>query len=368
VSSPRSAGLIAVVTAMASLTVISSSAVAEARTGAPPSSGSTSGGARDAAREPTSLIELRREAQKATADLEAATQALVKRQKILGASQKRLTQKLAALQVADRELSKAREPLSNMVEYLYQQPAGGNLNIFFSGGDTSGLRAMSDMTHLVDGRNMVFEDTGKLFQKQERLAADAQELRATNLLQEAQLNTEIDTLKKRSAKIVKSLTATLRKLGVRIKKKDQDTACDPTKVNITAQFANGLLPSAYLCPLPQRGYELRADAAIAFVALNEAYRRRFGTAMCVSSSYRSLGAQQAVYYQRPGLAAIPGRSNHGLGLAVDLCGGVQVFRSVQFNWLEANSKKYGFIHPAWAYSSPFEPWHWEYDPKIGSVL
>lgn len=90
--------------------------------------------------------------------------------------------------------------------------------------------------------------------------------------------------------------------------------------------------------------------------------------MCVTDSYRSLGEQQAVFYRRPGFAAVPGRSNHGLGLAVDLCGGVDRFRSPQFNWLEANGKRFGWIHPEWAYSSPFEPWHWEYDPKLGSLL
>ena len=68
-----------------------------------------------------------------------------------------------------------------------------------------------------------------------------------------------------------------------------------------------------------------------------------------------------------GLAAVPGRSNHGLGLAVDLCGGVERFRSPEFNWMEQNGKKYGWIHPDWAYSSPFEPWHWEYDPKVDAL-
>jgi LAS superfamily LD-carboxypeptidase LdcB len=60
------------------------------------------------------------------------------------------------------------------------------------------------------------------------------------------------------------------------------------------------------------------------------------------------------------MAAVPGHSNHGYGTAVDLCGGVQNQGSAQFNWLRANSRKYEWFHPSWAYSSPFEPWHWEY--------
>jgi LAS superfamily LD-carboxypeptidase LdcB len=123
-----------------------------------------------------------------------------------------------------------------------------------------------------------------------------------------------------------------------------------------------------LCPLQQKGFSLRADATIAFVSLNEAYRQRFGKPMCVTDAYRSLAEQQSIYYRRPGFAAVPGRSNHGLGLAVDLCGGVERAGSAEFVWMEKNSKRYGWFHPSWAYSSPFEPWHWEYDPKIDKLL
>ena len=105
---------------------------------------------------------------------------------------------------------------------------------------------------------------------------------------------------------------------------------------------------------------MRADAALAFYNLNAAYKRRFGTQMCLTDSYRPLAEQQQIYSQRPGMAAVPGHSNHGYGTAVDLCGGVQSEGSAEFNWLQANSKRYEWFHPSWAYSSPFEPWHWEY--------
>lgn len=364
-ASPRSAGLIAVVMVVTSL-VGASSAEAEARAGAGVDLVGERG--RDPKKDPVDLNGLRREAQKATADIEAATKALVGRQKALDESQKQLVAKLNDLQVADRELAKVRQPLSELVQSLYQAPAGTDFSNLFSGEEEVTLRAMSDATHLAEGRNQVFADSGKVYQEHERLATEAQELRAANLLQEAQLNAEIDTLRKRSHKLVKNLTTALQKAGVRLNKQNRATGCDPTRIATAAEYPNGLLPKAYLCPLPGKGHQLRADAAISFAALNEAYRRQFGKSMCITSSYRSLGAQQSVYYQRPGLAAIPGKSNHGLGLAVDLCGGVETFRSPQFNWLEANSKKYGFIHPDWAYSNPFEPWHWEYDPKIGSAL
>ncbi|MDH2430472.1 D-alanyl-D-alanine carboxypeptidase family protein [Sphaerisporangium sp. TRM90804] len=337
------------------------------------SSGTTgreSGGASRPKVNPGKLTELRREAEKSSKELAEATKALEKRQATLAESDKELKAKLQQLQVATVELSKVRKPLADLVQSLYQAPAGGDVVPFLSSEDDSAtLRAMSDMTYLVSGRDEVLEDAGRLYQEQQKLAAQAQELRSTKLLVEAQLGAEVDTLRKRSATVVKSLSQTLVKLGVRINQGGRTgAACDPTNVDEAAGYPNGLLPKSGLCPLQQRGHELRADAAIAFVALNEAYRRQFGRPMCVTDSYRNLADQQSVFYRRPGFAAVPGRSNHGLGLAVDLCGGVDQFRSAQFNWLEANGKKFGWIHPEWAYSSPFEPWHWEYDPKIGSLL
>lgn len=360
-ASPRSAGLIAVV--MVATSLVAEASTAEA--GAKVAVGATNETeAQRSEQDPNTLLELRRQAQKATADIEAATRALVNRQKALEESQKKLAAKLNQLQQANRELARMREPLSELVQSLYQVPTIGGLSSFMSGNEQASLRAMSDATHLVAARNQMLEESGKAFQERERLAAEAQELRAANLLQEAQLNAEIDMLRKRSQKLVDNLTKALQKAGVRLNRQARKTGCNPSLVSTAAQYPNGLLPQAYLCPLPNtKGHQLRADAAIAFAAMNEAYRKRFGRPLCVTSSYRSLGAQQAVYYQRPGLAAIPGKSNHGFGLAVDLCGGVEVFRSPQFNWMEANSKKFGFIHPDWAYRSPFEPWHWEYDPS-----
>lgn len=320
--------------------------------------------------DPGKLNTLRRDAEKSSQALAQATKALEQRQTTLAKADKELKGKLDQLRTATVELSKVRQPLADLVQSLYQEPSGGDMAPFFSGEDeATSLRALSDMTYIVSGRDKVLADAGRLYQAQQKLAGEAQDLRATKLLVEAQLTAEIDTLRKRSATVVKSLSQTLSKLGVRVNRGGRSgAACDPTRIGNAAQYPNGLLPQSVLCPLQQRGRELRADAAISFVALNEAYRKQFGKPMCVTDSYRNLAGQQAVFYRRPGFAAVPGRSNHGLGLAVDLCGGVDVFRSVQFNWLEANSKKFGWIHPDWAYHSPFEPWHWEYDPKLGSLL
>jgi hypothetical protein len=127
--------------------------------------------------------------------------------------------------------------------------------------------------------------------------------------------------------------------------------------------ANGFLSDGGLCPLPTGGgHRLRTDAALAFDALNAARQAATGAPLCVTDSYRSFPAQVRVFRDKPGLAATPGRSQHGWGLAVDLCGGVQNFGSEAHLWMLANAPLYGWVHPAWARqgSSRPEAWHWEY--------
>lgn len=56
--------------------------------------------------------------------------------------------------------------------------------------------------------------------------------------------------------------------------------------------------------------------------------------------------------------AIPGRSNHERGLAIDFTSNGQVIRSRSseaFQWLAANAGSYGFVN------LPSEPWHWSTD-------
>ncbi|WP_395111478.1 D-alanyl-D-alanine carboxypeptidase family protein [Actinomadura sp. SCN-SB] len=140
------------------------------------------------------------------------------------------------------------------------------------------------------------------------------------------------------------------------------TTCDASQKRKVGRFPNGRIPTRYLCPLPQRGLVLRSDAASAFYELNTAYKKRFGSDICLRNSYRSFAKQKDLYESMPaGMAAEPGNSKHGLGIAADFCGGVEDDESPQFKWMRANSEKYDWLHPDWAYSSPYEPWHWEFD-------
>lgn len=126
--------------------------------------------------------------------------------------------------------------------------------------------------------------------------------------------------------------------------------------------ANGRIPDENLCEVDAGPLHLRSDAAAAFWRLAEAYEKRFGSELCVTDGYRSLMAQERLYAAKPGLAARPGTSNHGWGIAVDLCGGVESFGTEQHVWLAEAAREFDWSNPEWAKAtgSKPEPWHWEY--------
>jgi D-alanyl-D-alanine carboxypeptidase len=131
----------------------------------------------------------------------------------------------------------------------------------------------------------------------------------------------------------------------------------------TAGYANGAIPASALCPLwGAPGQALRADAAAGFERLAQAYAAEFASPLCVTDSYRPLAVQVRLFAEKPALAAHPGTSNHGWGTALDLCGGIQSFGTLQHAWMLSHAPLYGWFHPAWAEptGSRPEPWHWEF--------
>ena len=126
-------------------------------------------------------------------------------------------------------------------------------------------------------------------------------------------------------------------------------------------WSNGTIPTTALCSIA-RGHALRCDAAAGYAALADAYRAAFGSPLCITDSYRSLGAQVTAFRTKPALAAVPGTSNHGWALAVDLCGGINIAGTVQSAWMAANAGRFGFVQPHWARQGGEkpEPWHWEF--------
>lgn len=118
---------------------------------------------------------------------------------------------------------------------------------------------------------------------------------------------------------------------------------------------NGFLTGADLAPIGN-GFYLERHAAAAFNAMNVEARRRWGRSIRVRSAYRTY-SQQVYFWNlylsgRGNLAARPGTSNHGWGLAVDLY-------SQQDRWMvDQIGAKYGFAK-RWS-DAPSEWWHIKY--------
>ncbi|MDT0278406.1 NlpC/P60 family protein [Blastococcus goldschmidtiae] len=127
-------------------------------------------------------------------------------------------------------------------------------------------------------------------------------------------------------------------------------------------WENGEIPTEALCLLGVYRHALRCDAAAGYAAMDEAYEAEFGTGLCITDSYRSLASQVDAFSRKPALAAVPGTSNHGWALAVDLCGGIHRGGSPEWRWMTANAGRFGFVQPDWAGpgGEKPEPWHWEY--------
>ncbi|GAA5519729.1 hypothetical protein Lsed01_02182 [Demequina sediminis] len=131
--------------------------------------------------------------------------------------------------------------------------------------------------------------------------------------------------------------------------------CDP---EFSGPMSNGQLSSDQLCNLWVSGEQMRPDAALALAALNERFKTEFGTDICIADTYRSISDQYSTKATRGYLAATPGTSMHGLGLAVDFCRSHA--SGVYLSWFKRNAATYGFWNPDWAKTSKYEPWHWEY--------
>ncbi|PKQ25433.1 MAG: hypothetical protein CVT64_09490 [Actinobacteria bacterium HGW-Actinobacteria-4] len=137
--------------------------------------------------------------------------------------------------------------------------------------------------------------------------------------------------------------------------------CDPT---VEATGGNGELNVEALCTL-WGGIQLRADAAVALAELNHRFNLKFGRDMCIYEGYRSLSKQYETKRRRGFLAATPGTSVHGWGLAFDLCGGDD--RGETKQWIEDNGAAWGWVNPHWAKTRKFEPWHFEYKPGTDAM-
>ncbi len=134
--------------------------------------------------------------------------------------------------------------------------------------------------------------------------------------------------------------------------------------NAIASGANGDLPASAMTELtwagkdPQgNGYWLLTAAAAALTRLDVAFQTQFGHHIAIDLAYRDLQTQKDMYAALgPKVAAIPGKSHHGLGTAIDVpelpC---QYGRSTpERDWLVTHGPAYGW------YADPGEYWHFDY--------
>ena len=140
-------------------------------------------------------------------------------------------------------------------------------------------------------------------------------------------------------------------------------------VGAWGNYTNGTIPVEVLCAPSWAGaHRSRCDADAAFEEMNAAYRAQFGVNMTINSSYRTYEQQVEMKERLGRMAATPGTSKHGWGLAIDFGGGINTFGSEQHNWMRSNANRFGWYHPSWAQFSGSlpEPWHWEYAGAVAS--
>ena len=131
----------------------------------------------------------------------------------------------------------------------------------------------------------------------------------------------------------------------------------------TTGYSNGRIPADVLCPLEfAPGHMLRCDAAERLAALSAEFEAEFGYPIPITDSYRSYQAQVTLAGLKPHLAAFPGTSNHGWGIAVDLGNPIAGGNSPQYVWLRVHGPDYGWDNPSWARigGAKPEPWHFEF--------
>lgn len=124
-----------------------------------------------------------------------------------------------------------------------------------------------------------------------------------------------------------------------------------------AAYGNGKIPANALSKVGDTNHKLWAPAAESLTRMI-ADAKRDGVTIGITDSYRPYAEQVDLVrrkglYSQGGLAAQPGTSEHGWGMAADLN-----LNSKALTWMRANGEKYGFDE-----NVPRESWHWAYKPK-----
>ena len=124
-----------------------------------------------------------------------------------------------------------------------------------------------------------------------------------------------------------------------------------------AGYGNGKIPEQALGRVGQTGHKLWAPAAESLNRMVEDAKRD-GVKIGITDSYRPYAeqvdlARRKGLYSQGGLAAKPGTSEHGWGMATDLD-----LNDKALSWMRKNAGNYGFTE-----NVAREPWHWAYRPQ-----
>jgi LAS superfamily LD-carboxypeptidase LdcB len=141
------------------------------------------------------------------------------------------------------------------------------------------------------------------------------------------------------------------------------------------KVTNGKLPVAALRTIPGvfdnkgRKAQFLAEVSDEFKLLMTDFKAHFGYPLPLTDTYRSYERQLKTKEETPDIAADPGTSPHGWGLAFDYNTMVKQpdgtyigsFDSPRYKWLFTNAPKRGFWNPGWAQEDGKMPeaWHFE---------
>ena len=112
----------------------------------------------------------------------------------------------------------------------------------------------------------------------------------------------------------------------------------------------------------------------------EAAAKRDGINLAITDSYRTYDEQVKLKATKGNLAATPGTSKHGVGLAFDLTGSNGTSQAQAYEWLRTNAPKNGWANYTSGYGpdtkgpngTQREPWHWQINeqdlPKYANLV
>ncbi|WP_051639923.1 D-alanyl-D-alanine carboxypeptidase family protein [Cellulomonas sp. URHE0023] len=133
--------------------------------------------------------------------------------------------------------------------------------------------------------------------------------------------------------------------------------------------SNGKLPPSALTAISWATdphgtpYYLRSAAAAALERLDRAFRAAFGHHLALDLTYRDYDTQVAMRAALGTVAATPGTSTHGTGLALDVpelpC--EYGWDTPQRDWLITHGPAYGWTSPSWAHSNGSNPEYWHFE-------